>query len=154
MPSPLPILALFENAGEMLLVFLLVLIFFGGEKLPEFARGLGKVIRDFKKAAAGVEEEIKRAMEEPPEKVPPKKEPPKTIAPPVFGTLDQLHTMETAEAPPSIDPEPPSAQPPPDVPPAPGTLDQLPVTTLAEIQPPIKPEPVPDQPRPSSGTPP
>ena len=36
---------------------LIVLVLFGGQKLPEFARGLGKSIREFKKAAAGVEEE-------------------------------------------------------------------------------------------------
>ena len=33
--------------------------------MPDFARGLGKSIREFKKATSGVEEEIKRAMEEP-----------------------------------------------------------------------------------------
>jgi Sec-independent protein translocase protein TatA len=35
-------------------------------KIPVFARGLGKAIREFKKATAGIEEEFKRAMEEPP----------------------------------------------------------------------------------------
>jgi sec-independent protein translocase protein TatA len=48
----------------MVLVFVLILVLFGGQKLPEFARGLGKSIREFKKAAAGVEEEFKRALEE------------------------------------------------------------------------------------------
>ena len=49
---------------EMVLIFVIVLVLFGGQKLPEFARGLGKSIREFKKAAAGVEEEFKRALEE------------------------------------------------------------------------------------------
>jgi TatA/E family protein of Tat protein translocase len=49
---------------EMMLIFVIVLVLFGGQKLPEFARGLGKSIREFKKAAAGVEEEFKRALEE------------------------------------------------------------------------------------------
>jgi sec-independent protein translocase protein TatA len=48
----------------MVLIFVIVLVLFGGQKLPEFARGLGKSIREFKKAAAGVEEEFKRALEE------------------------------------------------------------------------------------------
>jgi len=48
----------------MVLIFVVVLVLFGGQKLPEFARGLGKSIREFKKAAAGVEEEFKRALEE------------------------------------------------------------------------------------------
>lgn len=52
------------GAPEMVLIFIVVLVLFGGQKLPEFARGLGKSIREFKKAAAGVEEEFKRALEE------------------------------------------------------------------------------------------
>jgi TatA/E family protein of Tat protein translocase len=59
-------LAFIDGLGgpEMMLIFVLVLVLFGGQKLPEFARGLGKSIREFKKAAAGVEEEFKRALEE------------------------------------------------------------------------------------------
>ncbi len=58
---------LFDFGGtEILLIMVVVLIFFGGEKLPGVARGLGKAIREFKKATAGIEEEFKRAMEEPP----------------------------------------------------------------------------------------
>lgn len=48
----------------MLLIFVLVLVLFGGNKLPEFARGLGKTMREFKKAASGVEEEFRRALDE------------------------------------------------------------------------------------------
>lgn len=61
-----PCLAFIEGLGgmEMLLIFVIVLMLFGGDKLPEFARGLGKTMREFKKAASGVEEEFKRAMEE------------------------------------------------------------------------------------------
>ena len=61
-----PSLAFIDGLGgpEMVLIFVIVLVLFGGQKLPEFARGLGKSIREFKKAAAGVEEEFKRALEE------------------------------------------------------------------------------------------
>src|SRR5687768_3490067 len=61
-----PILAFIDGLGgpEMMLIFVLVLVLFGGQKLPEFARGLGKSIREFKKAAAGVEEEFKRALDD------------------------------------------------------------------------------------------
>ena len=45
-------------------IFVIVLMLFGGKKLPEFARGLGKSIREFKKAASGVEEDFKRALDE------------------------------------------------------------------------------------------
>ncbi|MEI6464750.1 MAG: twin-arginine translocase TatA/TatE family subunit [Verrucomicrobiota bacterium] len=52
------------GAPEMVLIFVIILVLFGGQKLPEFARGLGKTLREFKKAASGVEEEFKRALEE------------------------------------------------------------------------------------------
>jgi sec-independent protein translocase protein TatA len=58
--------AFIEGIGgpEMGLIIIIVLVLFGGKKLPEFARGLGKSIREFKKAASGVEQEFKRALDE------------------------------------------------------------------------------------------
>jgi sec-independent protein translocase protein TatA len=64
----------FLGGSEMLLIFFLILMLFGGQKMPELARGLGKAIREFKKATAGVEEEIKKALETPPESEKPKLE--------------------------------------------------------------------------------
>ena len=51
---------LFLNIGssEMILIVFVALLLFGGEKLPEIARGLGKGIRDFKDASEGVKREI------------------------------------------------------------------------------------------------
>ena len=51
---------LFLNIGssEMVLIVFVALLLFGGEKLPEIARGLGKGIRDFKDASDGVKREI------------------------------------------------------------------------------------------------
>jgi len=43
---------------DMLVIVFFALILFGGEKLPEIARGLGKGIRDFKDASEGVKREI------------------------------------------------------------------------------------------------
>ena len=54
------------GGGEIVLVLIVVLILFGGERMPELARGLGKAIREFKKATSGVEAEIKRALNEAP----------------------------------------------------------------------------------------
>ena len=53
---------LFLNLGaqEVVLVIFAVLLLFGGEKLPELARGLGKGIREFKDASDGVKREIHR----------------------------------------------------------------------------------------------
>jgi sec-independent protein translocase protein TatA len=63
-------LAIFDvGVPEALLIFFAVLLLFGGQKLPELARGLGKSIREFKKASAGVEQEIRRAIEAEPEPV-------------------------------------------------------------------------------------
>lgn len=59
-------LAFIDGLGgmEMLLVFVIALLLFGGDKLPGFARSIGKTMREFKKAASGVEEEFKRALDE------------------------------------------------------------------------------------------
>lgn len=52
----------FLNMGgsEIMLIMAVVLLLFGGKKLPELARGLGKGIRDFKDASEGVKREIHR----------------------------------------------------------------------------------------------
>ena len=51
---------LFMNIGgpEMILIFVVVLLLFGGKKLPELARGLGKGLREFKDASDGIKREI------------------------------------------------------------------------------------------------
>jgi sec-independent protein translocase protein TatA len=48
------------GGSEILLIVLVLLLFFGGKKLPELARGLGKGIREFKDASAGVEKDEKK----------------------------------------------------------------------------------------------
>jgi TatA/E family protein of Tat protein translocase len=53
---------------ELMMIMFIILLLFGANRLPELARGLGKSVRDFKKAASGVEEEVRRAMEEEPAK--------------------------------------------------------------------------------------
>jgi sec-independent protein translocase protein TatA len=49
---------------EMLLIFLALLLFFGAQKLPELARGLGKGIREFKDATKDVRENIEDGLKE------------------------------------------------------------------------------------------
>lgn len=51
---------LFLNIGtpEMILILFVALMLFGGNKLPELARGLGKGIREFKDASEDVKREI------------------------------------------------------------------------------------------------
>ncbi len=38
------------GVGELLLLVLIIVIFFGAKKIPELAQGIGKGIREFKKA--------------------------------------------------------------------------------------------------------
>ncbi len=45
---------------EMMIILFVALLLFGGKKLPELARGLGKGIREFKDASDGVKREIHR----------------------------------------------------------------------------------------------
>ena len=42
---------------EIILIVIALLILFGGKKIPELARGLGKGIREFKDASKGIEKE-------------------------------------------------------------------------------------------------
>lgn len=63
-----PTFALLDVGGpEVVVIMFIILLLFGGQKLPELAKGLGKSIREFKKAASNVEDELKRAIEEHPE---------------------------------------------------------------------------------------
>ena len=52
------------SGGEMGVVFLIVLLLFGGNKVPELMRGLGKGIREFNNAKNSVEDEIREGMRE------------------------------------------------------------------------------------------
>jgi sec-independent protein translocase protein TatA len=46
---------------EMLLIFAVILLLFGAKKLPEFARGMGKSMGEFKKAREDFERELTTA---------------------------------------------------------------------------------------------
>ena len=52
------------NAGELVITLLIVVIFFGGKKIPELARGLGKGIREFNEAKDGIKNEIESGLKE------------------------------------------------------------------------------------------
>lgn len=44
---------------EIILIALVVLLLFGGKKIPELMRGIGKGVKSFKDGAQGMEEELK-----------------------------------------------------------------------------------------------
>ncbi|MEY4489314.1 MAG: hypothetical protein RIQ79_1822 [Verrucomicrobiota bacterium] len=108
-----PSAAFLDGIGgmEMMLVFVIGLLLFGGKGLPDMARTLGKAVREFKKATANVEEQFKQAMEEPPPPPPPRPAPRIAEATPVPPPA-------ATETPPSpFAPEPPANPPPPNQPP-------------------------------------
>ncbi|MFO7658049.1 MAG: twin-arginine translocase TatA/TatE family subunit [Bacteroidales bacterium] len=49
---------LFISGQEILVIFVAVLLLFGSKKIPEFAKGLGKGLREFKKATEDIKREI------------------------------------------------------------------------------------------------
>lgn len=60
-----PVFLIFGMGGqEMFLVFAVVLLLFGGNKIPELMRGIGKGIREFNSAKANVEDELRKGMDE------------------------------------------------------------------------------------------
>ena len=46
------------GAGEVIIIALIVLLLFGGKKIPELMKGLGKGVKSFKDGVKGIEDEI------------------------------------------------------------------------------------------------
>lgn len=58
-------LLLFNFLGpEMFVIFFAILLLFGGRKIPELMRGIGKGIREFNSARSSLESELKEGMKE------------------------------------------------------------------------------------------
>ena len=94
-----PSLAILDVGGtEIMMIMLVTLLLFGSKRMPDLARSLGKSIREFKKAASSLEEELKRALETPPAPPPPRR--------PEAPAAPELPLKETAQ-PPASEPAPP-----------------------------------------------
>lgn len=52
------------GGSEWILIVLIVLLFFGGKKIPDLMRGLGRGIREFNDAKTNVKNEIEEGMKE------------------------------------------------------------------------------------------
>ncbi len=52
--------------GELVLIFLIALIFIGPKKLPELAKGLGQGLKEFQKAAKGFSEQMQETAKDEP----------------------------------------------------------------------------------------
>jgi len=62
------------SGPEIMVVMVVVLVLFGAKKIPEFAKGLGQAIKEFKKASSDVTNEIQNSInQETPPPPPPAK---------------------------------------------------------------------------------
>ncbi len=52
------------NAGELVITLLIIVVLFGGKKIPELARGIGKGIREFNEAKDGIKNEIENGAKD------------------------------------------------------------------------------------------
>ena len=59
------ILLLFNlGTGEIIVIVLVILLLFGGKKIPELMKGVGKGVKSFKQGLNEVEDEIKNASDD------------------------------------------------------------------------------------------
>lgn len=63
------------GAPEIILIALIVLLLFGGKKIPELMRGMGKGIKNFKEGMKGMEDEINQPGKPPDYKEPEREKP-------------------------------------------------------------------------------
>ncbi len=54
------------GTSEIVLIALVILVLFGSRKIPEMMQGLGKGIREFKKASRDIEEDLTKPTEDKP----------------------------------------------------------------------------------------
>lgn len=63
------------GAPEIIFIVLIVLLLFGGKKIPELMKGLGKGVKSFKQGMNEMEEEVKRPSEDQPSQQPTEQQP-------------------------------------------------------------------------------
>ena len=47
------------GTGEIIIIAIIVLLLFGGKKIPELMKGIGKGVKNFKEGVKGLEDDIK-----------------------------------------------------------------------------------------------
>ncbi|MDH5759788.1 MAG: twin-arginine translocase TatA/TatE family subunit [Gemmatimonadota bacterium] len=83
--------------GEMIMIFMVVLLLFGAKRLPEIGSSLGKGIREFKSSVREIESELKV----PPD--PPRRVPPQAREEPESGEPKSLSGAGEKDSPPESD---------------------------------------------------
>lgn len=52
------------GTGEIIVIAIVVLLLFGGKKIPELMKGLGKGVKSFKDGVSGIENDITKTLED------------------------------------------------------------------------------------------
>lgn len=52
------------GTGEIVVIALIVLLLFGGKKIPELMKGIGKGVKNFKEGVKGIEDEVNADIKE------------------------------------------------------------------------------------------
>ena len=100
-------LAFIQGIGgpELLIILVIILLLFGAKKLPELAKGLGKSMKEFKKAAQEVQDDFTEAMDTAEAKKQPDNAAAKTAAPeptPAPAATPEPTPAPVAETEPSV----------------------------------------------------
>jgi len=99
----IPQFAFIQGIGgpELLIILVIILLLFGAKKLPELAKGLGKSMKEFKKAAQEVQDDFTEAMDTAETKKQPDNAAAKTATPaltPVPAATPEAPVAETVPA--------------------------------------------------------
>ena len=78
------------SGGEIIVVFLFILIFFGADKIPGFARTMGRTIRQVKDATSDIQRDIQNSVQDVKKDV-------KQAENAVKKSLDQMHEDDSKE---------------------------------------------------------
>jgi len=52
------------GTGEIIVIAIVVLLLFGGKKIPELMKGLGKGVKSFKDGVSGIENDITKTLDD------------------------------------------------------------------------------------------
>ena len=63
------------GAPEIIFIVLIVLLLFGGKKIPELMKGMGKGVKMFKQGMTEMEEKVKRPLDDQPSQQPTEQQP-------------------------------------------------------------------------------
>jgi sec-independent protein translocase protein TatA len=96
------------GGSELMLIMVVILVFFGANKIPELARGLGKGIREFKDASSEIRSEFEKVGNTPAPQQNPYTQPTQHVGAADHATTP-VHPVHSVAATPEVEPAPPIA---------------------------------------------